>query len=137
MQTYSELAQAWAIDKPVLERARAVLSDRLIQGDDYCRGDNNAILWSQKGADKLRAHLQSIGQIPLDVAVEHPEGDDLTQIVESVTDSIADEIADQVSRLVTRRIYGRVYANLRASFAQPIRPVIRSMEAVQAIAGKS
>jgi len=137
MQTYSELAQAWEIDKPTLERARAALGDNLTQGIDYQRGENNSLLWLEPGAEKLRSHLQSRGQLPLDVAVEQTEGTDIGAIVESVCDSIADEIVDQVSRLLPRRIYSRVYSNLLASMSRPVQPFVRSVEAIGQIAGKS
>jgi hypothetical protein len=134
MQTYSELAQAWAIDKPTLERARTALGDNLTQGIDYQRGENNSLLWLDSGAEKLRSHLQSRGQLPLDVAVEQTEPTDLDAIVNAVADNIAGEIIDAVSRRLPRRIYAGIYDRLAASMIRPLQPI---SEAVQMIAGKS
>lgn len=136
MQTYAELAQEWAIDKPTLERARTALGDNLTQGTDYHRGENNSILWLTPGAEKLRTYLQSRGQLPL-AAVPESEGTDITAIVEIIVDTIAPEIADQVTRLLPRRIYGLVYGNLLQSFTRPVQPFIRSVEAIGQVAGKS
>jgi hypothetical protein len=134
MQTYSELAQAWAIDKPTLERARTTLGRDLVEGTDYQRGENNSLLWLEPGAEKLRSYLQSRGQLPLAVAVEQTEPTDLDAIVDAVTDNIAGEIIDAVSRRLPRRIYAGIYDRLAVSMIRPLQPI---PEAVQMIAGKS
>jgi hypothetical protein len=138
MQTYQDLAQSWGTEKAVIERARTALGRDLTEGTDYQRGENNALLWLPSGADKLRAHLQSRGQLPL-AAVADPEeeGTDLNAIVEAVVDNIADEIADQVSRLLPRRIYSLVYDRLLTSVTRRAQPLTHTMEAIGAIAGKS
>ena len=134
MQTYSDLSREWAIDKPTLERARTALGRELVEGADYQRGENNSLLWLDSGAEKLRSHLQSRGQLPLDVAVEQTESTDLDAIVNAVADNIAGEIIDAVSRRLPRRIYAGIYDRLAASMIRPLQPI---SEAVQMIAGKS
>jgi hypothetical protein len=106
----------------------------LVEGADYQRGENNSLLWLDSGAEKLRSHLQSRGQLPLDVAVEQTESTDLDAIVNAVADNIAGEIIDAVSRRLPRRIYAGIYDRLAASMIRPLQPI---SEAVQMIAGKS
>jgi hypothetical protein len=139
MQTYQELALDWGVEKATIERARTTLGRELTEGRDYQRGENNALLWLPSGAEKLRNHLQSRGQLPL-AAVAEPddEGIDLNAIVEAVVDDLAGEIADQVSRRLPRRIYGIVYQNLLTSITRkPAQTINHFSEAIGAIAGKS
>jgi hypothetical protein len=137
MQTYQDLAQSWGAEKSIIERARTTLGRDLTEGTDYQRGENNALLWLPPGADKLRTHLQSRGQLPLAAVAEPEEGTDLNAIVEAVVDNIADEIADQVSRLLPRRIYGLVYDRLLTSVTRRAQPLTHTMKAIAPIAGKS
>jgi hypothetical protein len=91
-RNYAQLAEAWGIPVGEIKAARTKLGDRLVEGEHYERGDQNALFFTAEGEALL---LQEMGL--------EPPAEELSE--EQFNDFLAQQSIAQLAPAIALRAY--------------------------------